>query len=236
MSLIDGLRGLVKRQFTSGVRRSVRRLGSELALQRRHHRSEKLARTLRGPIKLHLGCGDNLMAGWINVDLFVPEADLCLDIRESLPFGAESVALIYSEHMLEHLEYPGEVFGLLRECHRVMVPGGVFSVAVPDAAPLLEHYALRDTAFFKGSWNENYPAWLATPMHRINYLFHQLGEHKYAYDEEILTQALHEAGFGDVRRETAGPEPGCGLLRPGTLCVSATKVGERRLNEDRSPS
>jgi predicted SAM-dependent methyltransferase len=49
----------------------------------------------------------------------------------TLPFAAESVTLIYSEHMLEHL--PAHTGArVLREAYRVLAPGGVLRIATPD--------------------------------------------------------------------------------------------------------
>jgi hypothetical protein len=45
------------------------------------------------PCKLHFGGGDNLKAGWVNVDLHA-SADLRLDVREPLPFPGNSVTMI----------------------------------------------------------------------------------------------------------------------------------------------
>src|SRR5262249_46056651 len=143
---------------------------------------------------------------------------------EPLPFADGSASIIYSEHFLEHLEYvPNDLDRHLREAHRVLAPGGVITVGVPDAAPHMSAYARGDTEWFGGGWNPNYPAWLRIPMHRINYLFRQFGEHKYAYDEEILTRALREAGFADVRRREFDPELDSEARRDGTLYVAGIR-------------
>lgn len=218
------IRRFIRSRLTLGAQRALRQLLFELKIWRHHHAGVAKARGLRAPIKLHLGCGTSLKAGWVNVDLFEPGADLALDLREPLPFADGSVSIVHSEHFLEHLEYvPNDVARLLREAYRVLSPGGVLSVGVPDAAPHMAAYARGDTAFFGGAWNPSYPEWLRVPMHRINYLFRQFGEHKYAYDEEILTGALREAGFADVRRREFNPELDLESRRDGTLYVSGTK-------------
>ena len=56
----------------------------------------------RGPTRLHIGCGQQAMAGWINIDnQRLPGVDQVLDVRNGLPFSG--VAAIYAEHFLEHL-------------------------------------------------------------------------------------------------------------------------------------
>ena len=158
------------------------------------------------PLKLNLGCDANVKAGWVNIDLFKATADIRLDLREPLPFPDNSAAFIYSEHVFEHLAYPcipdamgwtvetprapSEAMQLLRESRRVLMPGGVFSVGVPDAQRAVAQYAGREFE----RWG---PAWVDTPMHFLNYVFRQGREHKYAY-----------------RRGDARPPPlDCGLRR-----------------------
>jgi len=55
------------------------------------------------PLRLHLGCGQSPIPGWLNIDAQrLPGVDRVLDVRRGLPF--ENVAAIYGEHFLEHLE------------------------------------------------------------------------------------------------------------------------------------
>jgi len=217
---------ILKKYFTASFRSSLRRVHEEFGIQRSHQRSVAKARRLAGPLKLHFGCGLNLKKGWVNIDLYEPGADLALDLREPLPFPDESVEIVYSEHIFEHLTYPDEVFRLLRECYRVLRPNGLFSIGVPDAAPLLCNYALGNREYFKSNWNPRYPEWLAVPMHRINYLFHQFGEHKYAYDEEILLHTLRAAGFESACRREFSPSLDSEWRRDGTLYADAVKQPE----------
>lgn len=75
--------------------------------------------------QLHFGCGPNrLPAPWENFDREV-------DIRRDLPFPTESARFIFAEHVIEHVEF---VHGLafLRECWRVLEPGGVLRFGFPD--------------------------------------------------------------------------------------------------------
>ncbi len=201
---------------------AIRQLIAEFCLQRRHRAAVVKARKLVGPLKLHIGSGSNIKSGWINIDLFEPSADLALDVREPWPFRDGSTELIYGEHFFEHLDYPEEAEHFLREAYRVLQPRGRLSLGVPDAGPHFFAYARQDRAFFAGSWNPHYPSWLKVPMHRINYLFRQFGEHKYAYDEEILTLALRAAGFEAITRRDHDPELDV-TNRAGTLYIDALK-------------
>jgi len=131
--MIRWIREVVKAQTSAGVRRAIRDLWHEVQLQRHHRSSLKRAKEFssRANLKLNIGCGSNLKADWVNIDLF-QKADLQLDIRENLPFADESVSIVYSEHFFEHLEYPDEALKFLRESWRVLTPGGIFSLGIPD--------------------------------------------------------------------------------------------------------
>ncbi len=83
--------------------------------------------------KLHLGCGEKILPGFVNIDardfpgVDVPNADVSdLNMIETA-----SVDLIYACHVLEHLPRP-RTFSTLLEWNRLLKPGGVLRVAVPD--------------------------------------------------------------------------------------------------------
>ena len=121
--------------MSRGLRRAFRTLLAEASMLRAHREGVRRARTIVLPCKLHFGSGDNLKAGWVNVDLH-SSADLRLDVREPLPFPANSVSTIYSEHFFEHLSREdGSRF--LAECWRVLQPGSVCSTGLPDTEAIL---------------------------------------------------------------------------------------------------
>src|SRR5215470_17511906 len=142
------IRGALKGWLGPYTCRALRQAVAEFRLHRLHLRSTRLVRQLCNPSRLHLGCGEVIRAGWINVDLFEPQADLQLDLREPFPFPKDTVSLVYSEHFLEHLDYPREVDHLLKESLRVLTPGGQFSVGVPDAAASVRNYMRADREAF----------------------------------------------------------------------------------------
>ena len=84
-------------------------------------------------------------------------------------------------------------------------------------------YARGERDTFAAEWNPNYPEWLSMPMHRINYLFRQFGEHKYAYDEEILLWTLRRAGFETVSRRHFDPATDTERRRDHTMYASGIK-------------
>lgn len=157
--------------------------------------------------RLHLGCGARLIAGWLNIDLekdATAEPDeshkfMAYDLRNGLPFGEASVDRIFSEHFFEHLTRH-DAFRLLRECHRVLTPGGVIRVSVPDLRTLIAKY-LEDEAGDKGALCFAQPVgWLpATRCQLVNEGMRLWG-HLFVYDVQELTLVFREAGFNGIVR------------------------------------
>lgn len=82
--------------------------------------------------RLNLGCGSVYLPEWTNVEFKSPDSSVIEhDLREPLPFRDSSFQVVYHSHVLEHLE-PLEAAQLLEECHRVLAPGGILRMVVPD--------------------------------------------------------------------------------------------------------
>jgi SAM-dependent methyltransferase len=109
------------------------------------------------------------------------------DLARSVPFPDQSVDVVYSSHFLEHL-FRQDALCLLREAWRVLRPGGVIRVAVPDLA-----YAL---ALYQTGQKEK----MLQDYFFVEDLASSLARHKYMYDFELLDAALRTAGFREVRR------------------------------------
>ena len=181
--------------LSRGLLHALKLARFELTLSRRHLRScKKIQKSLKGnaDLQLHLGCGEVRLSGWINIDLLEPDVDAQLDLREDWPFLDESVSRIYSEHTLEHFEYPGEVRHFLSESLRVLKPGGVIEVGVPDTEWPLRAYGNDSDEY----WKLSKALWIPpetgceTQLDVINYHFRLEGEHKYAWDFPTLTKRI----------------------------------------------
>jgi predicted SAM-dependent methyltransferase len=135
------------------------------------------------PTRLHIGCGQQAIAGWINIDnQGLPGVDQVLDVRKGLPFAG--VAAIYAEHFLEHLAFE-DGLAFLAECRRVLAPEGILRLSTPNLEWVLStHYRWRDV-----SDEER----LEDCM-RLNRAFHGWG-HRFLYNRETLNRALGAAGF-----------------------------------------
>ena len=98
--------------------------------------------------KLNWGCGPCTASGWINADLKdIAGVDLRCDIRTGLPFDAGSIDCIASIHMLQDLPYE-DLAPALGELRRVLKPGGVLRIAVPDLDKALQAYLAGDPTYF----------------------------------------------------------------------------------------
>src|SRR5262245_47838140 len=128
------------REASAALQRDRQRVRAALDRGRRRRRRRRLIteylKTVR-PRKLQLGCGENLLAGWLNSDSEPLDASVIwIDARRRLPFDDSSFA-VFSEHMIEHIEYlDGQA--LLRECFRIVRPGGRLRIATPDLRFLVE--------------------------------------------------------------------------------------------------
>ncbi|MDQ7007508.1 MAG: hypothetical protein Q9Q40_09760 [Acidobacteriota bacterium] len=87
---------------------------------------------MREAIKLNLGCGGNLLPGYVNVDK-VGEPDLRHDLEVfPWPFDDDSVGEVVLNHVLEHLGQTTDTYlGIMRELYRVCRGGARIRIHVP---------------------------------------------------------------------------------------------------------
>lgn len=89
---------------------------------------------------LNVGCGSNFHSDWLNVDVVPASAAvMAVDVRKGLPFADEVFDAVYCSHVLEHLPRQ-EAASPLRHMHRVLRPGGVIRIVVPDLETLAREY------------------------------------------------------------------------------------------------
>jgi len=109
-------------------------------------------------ILVNIGCGVVFHPDWVNLDSapVAPSVRAC-DARGGLPFADASVDVVYHAHMLEHLE-ADDARKFLAECHRVLRPGGVVRVVVPDLEGIAQVY-LRELAAVRAGGEATLFAW-----------------------------------------------------------------------------
>src|ERR1041385_5970668 len=89
---------------------------------------------------LNLGCGDRYHAGWVNVDFVSNDKNvLAHNLLKGIPFGNNSFDAVYHAHVLEHFT-PEDGKKLLEECFRVLKPGGILRIGVPDLETIVREY------------------------------------------------------------------------------------------------
>lgn len=185
-----------------------------------------------GP-KLNLGCGPVQPEGWVNIDgsnrawlaARLPWFDRLLvrlgvlpptefgprvtihDLTRPLPYPANSVACIYAGELWEHFEYADAV-RLTADCFRVLAPGGVLRVCVPDGAAFWQTYLelLRRELDKPPGQRSAAPLRERVALYFRDIctrkrLFGSMGHfHKWQYDEVQLVELFESQGFVDVAR------------------------------------
>jgi predicted SAM-dependent methyltransferase len=139
--------------------------------------------------KLHLGCGGKFIPGFIHVDLTpLPHVDHVADVKDLTFAETNSVDLIYASHVLEHFGR-AEHLDVLREWWRVLKPGGVLRLSVPDfaacAALYYEQGLVDGLSGLVG---------LVSGGQRNAFDFHKM-----IFDRDLLTKSLLASGFSQVR-------------------------------------
>lgn len=80
---------------------------------------------------------------WIRIDWQDADYDINLSQSPTLPFKDNSQKLLYSAHMIEHLSSES-LPKLLKECCRILRPGGRIRLECPDTEKLVNLYHLND--------------------------------------------------------------------------------------------
>lgn len=133
-----------------------------------------------------------------------------------IPLGDSTVEVLYSSHMLEHLDR-NEAEAFLKETYRVLCVGGVVRIAVPGLGQKIDKYledkdadGFIDSLYLsvekpKDIWGRLKLAVIG-PRH-----------HHWMYDEKSLGALLEKIGYGNV---TALPAGKTHIAEPGDLNLS----------------
>lgn len=175
------------------------------AAKRANDRYIKQLLASRKPIYLELGAGSRKGEnGWVTSDI-CRGADLRIDLLEPFPFPDNSIDKIYSSHVFEHF-HTHQLEFILSECRRVLKPGGVISVCVPNAEIHLNAYNNPD-AFDPDRFCRYKPGYrFYSKIDYINYIAYMGGHHFHMFDQENLIQLLKVNGFRKVSSRGFDPE------------------------------
>jgi predicted SAM-dependent methyltransferase len=200
--------------------------------------------------KFHLGCGIIFLKNYLNIGFWTnleqnklyanPNgvADTVLlnfDLTNGIPASDNSLEVVYHSHMLEHLTN-NEGIEFLRECNRVLQPGAIMRLLVPDLESFSKKYVEGDDFFFDAYRKEAldndsnlYPTRGAIFMGML----HNHG-HKMGYDFETLQYVLKQTGFTNVKKtmfqesqltDIQEIEPYAPLRAAESLCIECIKLG-----------
>lgn len=142
--------------------------------------------------KLHIG-GQVRKAGWEVLDAnpgpYVDHVGNAADLKR---FEAATFTEVYASHVLEHFDYKDELLATLKEWHRVLTPGGMLHVSVPDMDTLARLFLDRQQL----SAEDRFLVMrIIFGGHLDRYDYHLVG-----LNEEFLLQFLYAAGFAQAAR------------------------------------
>lgn len=144
-------------------------------------------------MKVHLGCWHRHIPGFVHVDYCdMPHIDHKSAIDKLPFFDDRSAELIYCSHALEYFDRV-QVGEVLAEWFRVLAPGGVLRLAVPDFEALIQVY--RQSGDLNKVLGPLYGRMEIETAGGPRTLYH-----KTTYDEPSLRAVLEEAGFVDAQR------------------------------------
>ena len=183
--------------------------------------------------RLNVGCGPVQPDGWVNVDnsqrarlrRWLPPVDWALvrlglippteftsatrnfNLLARWPLADNSIGAIYGGEVFEHFtRTDGQRF--LGQCFRVLAPGGVLRLRVPDNYIFWKKYVQEYEAAHEtppAGWTGEHARWVDMFFREICVRPRLLGSfghfHKWAYDEISLTLAFRAAGFAQVERK-----------------------------------
>jgi len=201
--------------------------------------------------KVNLGCGPVGKDDWINVDWGIlaflhripffektllktrlfpkgynvrwPKNLKLHNCKKKLPFKNNSVDFIYTSHFLEHFK-KFEAEKIVKDCFRVLKPGGAIRITVPDLEIIACKYIEKDIKYFQKIFslmnfnematekNEDfllgdvlvdnfYPAFYKKETKGIGKLLNKfVRPHFWMYDYNSLKNLLEKSGFSSVEK------------------------------------
>jgi predicted SAM-dependent methyltransferase len=141
--------------------------------------------------KLHIG-GKVRAPGWEVLNAVPgPHVDHVGNANDLRSFADGTFAEVYASHVLEHFDYKDELQATLKEWHRVLEPGGLLHVSVPDLNVLARLFCDRQRL----SAEDRYLVMMMIfGGHLDRYDYHLVG----LYDE-LLVHYLGVAGFATAK-------------------------------------
>lgn len=134
-------------------------------------------------MKLNVGCGSKPKTGYTNIDIQSKAADINADASD-LPFEENSIDVIESYHLIEHMDKKHAEL-TLRHWYDLLKPAGQLIIECPDLEVILREYL-----------NTNDEELLYSIYGRNRYAY---DTHLWGYTRRSITNLLHDIGFSSVK-------------------------------------
>jgi predicted SAM-dependent methyltransferase len=156
--------------------------------------------------RLNWGCGKSAAEGWLNSDRNPgPQVDIVGDIRKGLPLEDASIDYITSQHALQEVPFP-DLVPALEELRRMLKPGGVLRLVVPNLDRGIQAYLRGEREYFPVPDGD---ARSLGGKFIVHILWYSHSRIMFTFD--FLEELLRTAGFRRVVRcgfrHTASPHP-----------------------------
>jgi predicted SAM-dependent methyltransferase len=138
------------------------------------------------------------------------------NVSKKIPAKAGSVDVIYSSHMLEHLDR-NQAIKFLHEVKRVLKPGGTIRIVLPDLRKLIERYNINKDA---DDFILNSLLWIEQPksfLQKLKFVLSGFRHHLWMYDDRSILKLLGNVGFTSARILKVGKTK---ISNPGKLSLN----------------
>ena len=151
-----------------------------------------------------------------NFILFCSENNVSwANVTKRIPFKNNFFDVLYSSHMVEHLDRV-EIKSFLKEAFRVLNKNGIIRIAVPDLERRIEYYnKTKDADGFMHSLHMCFPK-PTKISEKISWAIYGSRNHQWMYDSNSLIKLLIENGFTDAKSF----DPGKSMIKDDELNLS----------------
>ena len=167
-----------------------------------------------GVDRLHIGCGDVLVRGWLNIGLDLSEEYgrikdrngalfLNYNLLKQWPVEENVITYVAASHFIEHFDL-NRGLEFMRKAFKVLKSTGVIRLSCPDLEVYAKNYAQNNKTFYEHPLIREWCAFknAKTPGEIFAAkAYDSGGAHKWFYDFASLKHILEEAGFRDVSRK-----------------------------------
>ncbi|MDP3920792.1 MAG: hypothetical protein Q8R76_08315 [Candidatus Omnitrophota bacterium] len=204
-------------ELCRGISTGANRIVARWEPARKQRERKRLAEQLKGQSRIHVGCGEIFVPGWLNIGLLpsdrFPYAEmvraqngalaLSFDVSDLLPIENDSLHYIYASHFIEHLKLETGIT-FLKRCYKMLNADGVLRLTFPDMELWVNKYYENDAAFFEGYKSIYLTPKRARHAQTKGQIFmsqvHGFG-HRWNYDFDSMRNILEKIGFSHITRK-----------------------------------